>query len=71
MTAIKLISAKRNARQLSLFNFEVEGKRDSVNEMIDSMKRKYGEEIIQRGTALLSERGGVPVVPFWKSKELP
>jgi hypothetical protein len=48
VTVIKLISAKRNARQLSLFNSEMEEKRDNVNQIIDSMKRKYGEQIIQR-----------------------
>jgi hypothetical protein len=64
VTAIRLISVKRNARQLSLFNFEMEEKRDNVNQIIDSMKRKYGERIIQRGTALLPERGQVPVVLF-------
>jgi hypothetical protein len=68
VTAIKLISAKRNARQLSLFSFEMEEKRNNVNQIVDLMKRKYGEQVIQRGTALLSERGGVPVVPFQMNK---
>jgi hypothetical protein len=45
---------------LSLF----EEKQDNVNQIIDSMKRKYGEQIIQRVAVLLSERGGVPVVMF-------
>ena len=44
MTAIKLVSTKKNARQLSLFGYENEEKWDNVNKTIDSLKQKYGEQ---------------------------
>jgi hypothetical protein len=70
VAAIKLVSAKDKARQLSLFNYESEAKRDIVNQAIDALKRKYGEEVVQRGVTFLAERDRVAVNPFEKKKEL-
>jgi hypothetical protein len=51
-------------------NYEDEAKRDSVNQTMDALKRKYGEEVVQRGVTFLVERDRVAVNPFEKKNEI-
>jgi hypothetical protein len=42
----------------SFFSFEMDEKRDSVNQIVDSMKRKYGEDYSKRNGAFVGAGAG-------------
>ncbi|WP_369902708.1 hypothetical protein [Bacillus manliponensis] len=56
ITALNIIEKKQFMKQLDLFTYNEEVKCEPLLKTIDTLKDRFGDEIVKRGSDLLSEQ---------------
>jgi DNA polymerase IV len=58
ITAVDVFDKKEAVKQLDLFHFEEEAKKEALWNTIERLQQKFGNSIIQRGSELFRDKSG-------------